>query len=177
MHQLKVLVDALIFIALSVIRTFASFAQVLDQWMEVPFITTTSIQIIAATDVTIGPKHSLMDFAKIAAINNKFYLLVYKNSKFFISKLNFLLILLLKCAMSTSDSDIKVGECSTCGGAKVAKFCVNRDCQEYTDYDDRLDKQQQQQLSRQKKFDALLAQISATDAEIYCKYMQEKIAQ
>lgn len=78
--------------------------------------------------------------------------------------------------MSASDSDIKVDECSTCGNAKIADFCVNRGCPKYINHVDRLVKQQQR-LLRQKEFDVSLAKISAADAEIYCKYMQEKIAQ
>ena len=78
--------------------------------------------------------------------------------------------------MSLSDSDIEIGKCSTCGDTKVANFCVNRGCPKYINHVDRLVKQQQR-LLRQKEFDVSLAKISAADAEIYCKYMQEKIAQ
>jgi len=78
--------------------------------------------------------------------------------------------------MSNPDSNIKVGKCLKCGNVKIADFCGNRGCPEYINHVDRLAKQQQQ-LLRQKEFDALLAKISETDADIYCKYMQEKIAQ
>ena len=86
--------------------------------------------------------------------------------------------MLLQSVMSNPDSDIQVGKCPTCDSVKIANFCGNCGCSKYINHVDRLAKQQQQQqLLRQKEFDALLANISAADAQIYCKYMQEKIAQ
>ena len=83
--------------------------------------------------------------------------------------------MLLQSVMSNPDSDIQVDKCPTCDNVKIADFCGNRGCSKYLNHVDRL--AEQQRLLRQKKFNALLAEISATDADIYCKYMQEKIAQ